>query len=353
MRGEYLSCQRWIRRSSGSSPHAWGILVSLLIEWRCLRFIPTCVGNTGAPHRCRSCGPVHPHMRGEYRKRNQTRHCRLGSSPHAWGIPFLHTMLFAPCRFIPTCVGNTPRQAVRLSRHPVHPHMRGEYLRFFPMREKPRGSSPHAWGIRARMAALNAEVRFIPTCVGNTDFLAVRDLLTAVHPHMRGEYPRLPARLSLESVHPHMRGEYFAAIFPRSSIFGSSPHAWGIHQTIKFHVADDRFIPTCVGNTEAVAALPVMSPVHPHMRGEYPIELFCGLDLHGSSPHAWGIRYYHRRGHDYLRFIPTCVGNTASMMPWLSTRSVHPHMRGEYSSRKHEEFSMVIIAAKIYRSGTA
>jgi len=28
-------------------------------------------------------------------------------------------------------------------------------------------------------------------------------------------------------------------------------------------------------------------------------------------------------------------------------------MRGEYSSRKHEEFLKVIIAAKIYRSDTA
>ena len=55
----------------------------------------------------------------------------------------------------------------------------------------------------------------------------------------------------------------------------------------------------------------------------------------------------------FYRFIPTCVGNTTQVNEGRGDTAVHPHVRGEYSSRKHEEFLKVIIAAKIYRSGTA
>ena len=33
-----------------------------------------------------------------------------------------------------------------------------------------------------------AEIRFIPTCVGNTNTVIVYSFIITVHPHMRGEY---------------------------------------------------------------------------------------------------------------------------------------------------------------------
>jgi len=51
-----------------------------------------------------------------------------------------------------------------------------------------------------------------------------------------------------------------------------------------------RFIPTCVGNTSTVVADRTRPPVHPHVCGEY-------------------LRQ-HRQYRPLCRFIPTCVGNT-------------------------------------------
>ena len=175
------------------------------------------------------------------------------------------------------------------------------------------GSSPHAWGIRPPDAAPGQGQRFIPTCVGNTWGLGSGWI----------------------------------------SEVGSSPHAWGIHLVGVLEDVHERFIPTCVGNTCWSGHKARARTVHPHMRGEYRRGARTTGSMFGSSPHAWGILMTSLPKEETPRFIPTCVGNT-SALPWRSRQAtVHPHMRGEYSSRKHEEFSMVIIAAKIYRSGTA
>lgn len=171
---------------------------------------------------------------------------------------------------------------------------------------------PHAWGIRPGAEAKAAAARFIPTCVGNT----------------RG----LPLGQPLQ--------------------LGSSPRAWGIpKKTIKKKNVF-RFIPTCVGNTVLVQHKTCGVAVHPHMRGEYSLVFLISSVIFGSSPHAWGIRTTIGSRDEHERFIPTCVGNTQAQHLAGTHQPVHPHVRGEYS-RKHEEFSKVIIAAKIYRSGTA
>ena len=173
------------------------------------------------------------------------------------------------------------------------------------------GSSPHAWGIPHHQNLATSWARFIPTCVGNTISLNKPSLSASVHPHMRGEY-----------------NQY-------STLYNSLPGS------------------SCVGNTSSYYYHSPPFPVHPHMRGEYFLFPSPHQLNNGSSPHAWGIPEKPTDGADTHRFIPTCVGNTHAQVVGLYTVAVHPHMRGEYSSRKHEEFSMVIIAAKIYRSGTA
>ena len=112
----------------------------------------------------------------------------------------------------------------------VHPHGRGEY------------------GLVIARIARTA--RFTPTGVGNTPKDLVDICGSPVHPHGRGEYALSSKR------------------FPFTS--GSPPRAWGIR-------------PTC---------WPIWSgpPVHPHGRGEYPPGLYC----HDAS----------------ARFTPTGVGNT-------------------------------------------
>ena len=72
----------------GSSPHAWGILVTVLISVRVISVHPHMRGayvrSSGAAHDGRT---VHPHMRGAYGVVGTLGlHLSDGSSPHAWGI---------------------------------------------------------------------------------------------------------------------------------------------------------------------------------------------------------------------------------------------------------------------------
>ena len=175
--------------------------------------------------------------------------------------------------------------------------------------------------------------RFIPTCVGNTNS-AVRCCW-------------------ISSVHPHVRGEYFVRVYYDRWYSGSSPRAWGIQSPCWTRHPPLRFIPTCVGNTVWPNTTARKPAVHPHVRGEYSTASLNPFHRVGSSPRAWGIPTGFI-DHDFSRrFIPTCVGNTPASPILTGIVTVHPHVRGEYSSIKHEEFSKVSIAAKIYRSGTA
>src|SRR5208283_3988525 len=93
---------------------------------------------------------VHPHMRGEYECYIGFKANMVGSPPHAWGIPYYILQSGQVTRFTPTCVGNTS----------------GGFI-------------------------ITPGSRFTPTCVGNTR-TGVGTAQATVHPHMRGEYPRIP-----------------------------------------------------------------------------------------------------------------------------------------------------------------
>ena len=151
MRGEHTA--RWLLlcRVVGSSPHAWGTPVTKQHVRRHKRFIPTCVGNTGAACTRRSLSTVHPHMRGEHCRGQAALAATSGSSPHAWGTLFRPGACSWIVRFIPTCVGNTANLLPSSS----------SAVKFY-------GSSPHAWGTHPTILIRDECVRFIPTCVGNT-----------------------------------------------------------------------------------------------------------------------------------------------------------------------------------------
>ncbi len=168
--------------------------------------------------------------------------------------------------------------------------MCGEYwLRSSPVIAD-NGSSPHVWGILINARYDAAVERFIPTCVGNT---------TGQRAHQ-----------AAAAVHPHMCGEYFYRQQLQSPCHGSSPHVWGIRSLSLASALLNRFIPTCVGNTLQITPLHKQTPVHPHMCGEYSTEIRSPLTIYGSSPHVWGIPIPDGELSRVDRFIPTCVGNT-------------------------------------------
>ena len=74
----------------------------------------------------------------------------------------------------------------------------------------------------------------------------------------------------------------------------------------------------------------VGAAVHPHVRGEYAVAALQISLTAGSSPRAWGIPFQLFIEEGIFRFIPTCVGNTFLVTPTLLNRAVHPHVRGEY-----------------------
>ena len=138
------------------------------------------------------------------------------------------------------------------------------------------------------------------------------------------------SRTALTPVHPHMRGEYFIISDERRTRFGSPPHAWGIPLEVIRVCETVRFTPTCVGNTPPRRTGRRARSVHPHMRGEYLMSKPRVASADGSPPHAWGIPVMTSCSSISPGFTPTCVGNT--LAPGTASRCppVHPHMRGEY-----------------------
>ncbi len=374
VRGEYVDSHDNHSDVSGSPPRAWGIRLTCGPIPRVLRFTPTCVGNTyilricstvksGSPPRAwgirrrpraapQSCS-VHPHVRGEYTICFCSGVSWYGSPPRAWGIPCGSALANPEPRFTPTCVGNTTPARVRC-------------VGF-------RGSPPRAWGIRPRHYAAADDVRFTPTCVGNTSPSTPTCGQAAVHPHVRGEYGATSAAARGGLGSPPRAWGIRDADPDGRAVYGSPPRAWGILGAGGSNGTDNRFTPTCVGNTLTLGRQPVHplrftptcvgntvhaaqsgreAAVHPHVRGEYGPQAKPHRDLGGSPPRAWGIRTGRRLHTGWNRFTPTCVGNTQrpdaradvrggspprawgilrAGLPTRRRRLVHPHVRGEYA----------------------
>ena len=170
IRGAYACKSSGNSRNSGSSPHTWGI-----------RRVRLSLGRWTT---------VHPHIRGAYEIPVEIRVNVTGSSPHTWGIHVIPNGHTVKERFIPTYVGHTAPPIAPPTSEPVHPHIRGAYRAFCPARRCDRGSSPHTWGILLFVGNRTVQDRFIPTYVGHTWTAASRCRLWPVHPHIRGAYVR-------------------------------------------------------------------------------------------------------------------------------------------------------------------
>ena len=171
----------------GSPPRAWGRPEAQTSRRLASRFTPTCVGKTHlAPTRCATCS-VHPHVRGEDRCACANNHSRPGSPPRAWGRPPSLAGLTVTHRFTPTCVGKTRERPTYQVACPVHPHVRGEDFPAWADATAWTGSPPRAWGRRPGAARREDIDRFTPTCVGKTFPPGSGIGFIPVHPHVRGE----------------------------------------------------------------------------------------------------------------------------------------------------------------------
>jgi len=95
---------------------------------------------------------VHPHVHGELVALTETELGSVGSSPRAWGTLNDIALSVLDVRFIPTCMGNSRTPSGSGTGTPVHPHVHGELDGTeVPLLDK-TGSSPRAWGTRIRMS---------------------------------------------------------------------------------------------------------------------------------------------------------------------------------------------------------
>ncbi len=135
-----------------------------------------------------------------------------------------------------------------------------------------------------------------------------------------------------------MCGEHFGPINQFDIAHGSSPRVWGTCDHSLCRGCYRRFIPTCVGNMALV--LPKHTPVavHPHVCGEHRKRPSSQRWEIGSSPRVWGTFTDYSKRRMLKRFIPTCVGNITALSPHVILFPVHPHVCGEHLRHKHHTF---------------
>ena len=162
--------------------------------------------------------------------------------------------------------------------------------------------------------------------------VAASAMVQPVHPHTRGDICRSPVCRRVQTrFTPTRVGTSARPLAVPTSRCGSPPHAWG-HLVAIVETASyiHRFTPTRVG-TSAIDGDHGRSAVHPHTRGD--IALFGREQVErvvGSPPHAWG----HRRisiiaQPSPIRFTPTRVGTSRTVLSTHRPEAVHPHTRGD------------------------
>ena len=155
-----------------------------------------------------------------------------------------------PCRFTPTCVGQTESSATVSGSNSVHPHLRGADPYTVYINSDDSGSPPPAWGRLIGVQKLPLCIRFTPTCVGQT----------------RQSFAQTGGR----AVHPHLRGADVVIRFWVYGANGSPPPAWGRPWLETVPADTPRFTPTCVGQTNKLRKVACAYMVHPHLRGADP-----------------------------------------------------------------------------------
>ena len=137
------------------------------------------------------------------------------------------------------------------------------------------------------------------------------------------------AMLMSRSVHPHVCGELFTPFRQDHVTSGSSPRVWGTRVGCCGFRSKVRFIPTCVGNSALRRDLRDWISVHPHVCGELKDGSKAITGTAGSSPRVWGTQGRPFFEDAFRRFIPTCVGNSFLLRHLLEILPVHPHVCGE------------------------
>ena len=150
------------------------------------RFIPSCEGQTSLTSLTSLNGTIHPLLRGADACRVSLLYGFCDSSPPARGRHARNVTASPHFRFIPSCEGQTSLNAWTTSSLTIHPLLRGADFHLSVSPVFVPDSSPPARGrpIRARKNTLN--IRFIPSCEGQTCSYHIETRSSMIHPLLRG-----------------------------------------------------------------------------------------------------------------------------------------------------------------------
>ena len=302
-----------VQRPSGSSPRVRGTPHHSGAHDARERFIPACAGNPRPPFLLPAPLQVHPRVCGEPEATAGTLDLIDGSSPRVRGTQHTGGICHSRSRFIPACAGNPTVRPSSVEWKSVHPRVCGEPRVSGLKNLRDYGSSPRVRGTLSPHHGPVPRRRFIPACAGNPGPRALRSRGPSVHPRVCGE---------------PMREE--SIDFLRH---GSSPRVRGTQANDEQRLHRRRFIPACAGNPDRPTPLPYSLTVHPRVCGE-PI-MFATLVSRssGSSPRVRGTPCERPSRGRVQRFIPACAGNPRSAMCTRTSRTVHPRVCGEPTSR--------------------
>ena len=257
-------------RDSGSSPLARGLRHEKRARERRGGIIPARAGFTEYPRSPSRGSRDHPRSRGVYGCEIWAVKMKDGSSPLARGLRPWRCAHDTRPGIIPARAGFT-HSAAYYRRNPWdHPRSRGVYSGWCWYLMMKYGSSPLARGLPPTAKAASRTIRIIPARAGFT-FSGIMSL---------GE----------STDHPRSRGVYALTVASDALHEGSSPLARGLLPGINLNIIVIRIIPARAGFT-VMTGRSVTSPTdHPRSRGVYQETDPDEGRLWGSSPLARGLR---------------------------------------------------------------
>ena len=167
MRGEQALASAAASNLKGSSPHARGTGSSRQRDASVVGIIPACAGNSFRERLRREGARDHPRMRGEQLTPRTYALLLPGSSPHARGTEGKRVDILLGSGIIPACAGNSSNLQKVVAIIGDHPRMRGEQSVSPDCPKSGGGSSPHARGTVYFHSISYGYKGIIPACAGN------------------------------------------------------------------------------------------------------------------------------------------------------------------------------------------
>ena len=198
IRGEHTQLRDRLVDVGGSSPHTRGAPSQFVDEPSRARIIPAYAGSTVEPSEMLTAQKDHPRIRGEHISCSRFVPAIMGSSPHTRGALEMTLHKNGLVGIIPAYAGSTESDVSGAVEVEDHPRIRGEHRIILASPAGKLGSSPHTRGAHSGSPEGSRSFGIIPAYAGSTlRMYLVGDGDDGSSPHTRGarRMPGDPRRL--------------------------------------------------------------------------------------------------------------------------------------------------------------